>query len=271
MKNAYILKKIPRSRVATFDIFSVGLMKHHIIALLEFDVTLSRRMIRALRKNGVHVSFNGWIIKVIGSLLKKHPEAAAYRRNKKDLMIFNNINISVIAEKTIDGEKVPVPMVIEKTHELSAPEITEIIDNAKEQVLTGKDMVINKNSTGLERLYYRMPGFIRRGVWKFLLGNPGIAYRNMGNAVVTSIGMMGKINGWFIHRSVHPVSFGIGSVLKKPVVADNEIQIREILNMTILADHDVIDGAPMVRFLNDLTRAIETGEFLGNANDKTGL
>lgn len=88
----------------------------------------------------------------------------------------------------------------------------------------------------------------------------------MGNTAVTSVGMMGRINGWFIHKSVHPVSFGIGSVLKKPVVIDNEIKIREILNMTILVDHDVIDGAPMVRFLNDLTRSIETGEFINGMN-----
>jgi len=82
----------------------------------------------------------------------------------------------------------------------------------------------------------------------------------MGNVAVTSVGMTGKINGWFIHKSVHPVSFGVGSVIKKPVVIDNEIKIRDILNMTILVDHDVIDGAPMVRLLNDLTNYIETGK-----------
>jgi len=44
------------------------------------------------------------------------------------------------------------------------------------------------------------------------------------------------------------------------VVIDNEIKIRDILNMKILVDHDVIDGAPMVRLLNDLTNYIETGK-----------
>ena len=31
--------------------------------------------------------------------------------------------------------------------------------------------------------------------------------------------------------------------------------------MTILVDHDVIEGAPMVRFLNDLTTCLESGQF----------
>ena len=65
---------------------------------------------------------------------------------------------------------------------------------------------------------------------------------------------------WFIHKSVHPISFGIGSVLRKPVVIGNEIIAREVLNMTVLVDHDVIDGAPMVRFPGDLTESIENGK-----------
>lgn len=66
--------------------------------------------------------------------------------------------------------------------------------------------------------------------------------------------------GWFIHKSIHPLSFGIGSILKKPVVIDNQVKVRDVLNMTILSDHDVIDGAPMVKFLNDLTKNIENGK-----------
>jgi pyruvate/2-oxoglutarate dehydrogenase complex dihydrolipoamide acyltransferase (E2) component len=63
-----------------------------------------------------------------------------------------------------------------------------------------------------------------------------------------------------------PVSFGVGSILKKPVVFENEIKIREILNMTVLLDPDVIDGAPMVRFLDDLTNYIENGKEITNTN-----
>jgi pyruvate/2-oxoglutarate dehydrogenase complex dihydrolipoamide acyltransferase (E2) component len=71
--------------------------------------------------------------------------------------------------------------------------------------------------------------------------------------------MMGKINGWFIPKSIHPICFGIGSIIKKPVVIKNEIVIREMLNMTILLDHDVIDGADMARFVNTLSKNIENG------------
>jgi len=262
MDDNFSFKRIPRSRIATFDIFSVGLLKHHVSALLEFDVTESRNRLRELRKSGINVSFNAWIIKVISSILQKHPEASAYLYNKKKLILFNEINISILVEKKINSKKVPVLVVIEKTNQKTALEISGEIENAKSRELSDNDIVINKKSDLAERLYYHMPGFFRRAVWKIMLGNPKLAYKKMGNAVITSVGMMGKINGWFIQKSVHPISFGIGSVLKKAVVINDEIKIREILNMTILIDHDVIDGAPMVRFLNDLTKSFETGEFI---------
>jgi len=266
MTSTYLYQKITQSRIATFDIFSIGLSKHHINAMLEFDVTECRQKLRDLRKNGTPISFNAWLIKVIGSVLQKHPVAAAYLYNKNKLIIFHDINVSLLVEKKTSNTKVPIPVVIEKVNEKTALEITEEIEQAKSQELQTNDIVLKKQSTIYKRVYYHLPGFLRRVFWKLLLKRPKIAYKTMGNVAITSVGMMGKINGWFIHKSVHPISFGVGSILKKPVVFENEVKIREILNMTILVDHDVIDGAPMVRFLDDLTNYIETGKEINNTN-----
>jgi hypothetical protein len=43
MTRQYSYQKIPKSRIATFDVFSVGLLKYHVSAMLEFDVTESRK------------------------------------------------------------------------------------------------------------------------------------------------------------------------------------------------------------------------------------
>jgi len=266
MINSFFYKNIPRSRIATFDTFAIGLSKHHVTALLEFDVTDSRKKLKELRKGGTNISFNAWLVKAIASALKKHPEAAAFLVSKKKLIIIDDINISMLVEKTIGGAKVPIPMVIERADKKTAREITAEIESAKGDKLSDKDIVLQKRAAAYQNLYYHLPGFLRRLFWRAMLKNPKYAFKKMGNAVVTSVGMMGRINGWFIHRSVHPVSFGIGSVIRKPAVSGGEIKIREILNMTVLLDHDVIDGAPMVRFLNDLTRIIENGEGMEGNN-----
>lgn len=258
----YKYQQIPQTRIATFDVYAVGLLKHHVSALLEFDVTDSRRKLREQRRKGLKASLNAWLIKVISSALEEYREASAYLYNKRKLIMFNDINISMLVEKQIDDKKIPIPLVIERTNEKDISEITREIENAKNTLLSDENIVLNKQSNVYERFYYKLPGFLRIMFWKFFLGHPKIAYKKMGNVAITSLGMMGRINGWFIHKSIHPISFGIGSVIKKPVVIDNEIKIREILNMTILIDHDVIDGAQMVRFLNVLTDYIEGGHKL---------
>lgn len=257
MKQAFSFQKIPRSRIATFDTFSMGLSKHHVGAMLEFDVTDSRRKLQELRRQGTHVSFNAWVIKMISKVVAEHKEAAAYLYSKKKLIIFDDVNISMVVEKKLDGQKVPIPLVIEKTNEKSALEISAEIEDAKNKDFSKGDIVLNKKTTTIENIYYALPGFLRRLVWRIMLNHPRFAYKKMGNVVITSVGMMGRINGWFIHKSIHPLSFGIGSVIKKPVVKGKQIEIRDILNMTILCDHDVLDGAQMVRFLHELTRMIE--------------
>lgn len=258
MSPKYEFQKIPKSRIATFDVYEMGLRKHHVAAMLEFDVTESRAELRELKRSGKKVSFNAFLICAIGKALAKHPEAAAYIYSKKKMFVFKDINISFIVEKTIGDKKVPIPLVIEKVNEKSIEEITCEIEDAKNHELIEKDIILNKKSRTSERIYYRLPRFLRILFWRFMLSHPKTAYSKMGNVIVTSLGAVGKVNGWFIHKSIHPLSFGIGSVLRKSVVIKDEIKIRDILNMTILIDHDAIDGAQMVRFINKLTENIES-------------
>lgn len=260
MKPSFSYQKIPRSRIATFDVYSVGMFKHHISAILEFDVTDSRRKLQELRRSGIHVSFNAWLIKTISMVLHRHKEAAAYLYNKRKLIIFDDIHVSIMVEKKLGSQKVPIVLLLERSNVKSAREIDQEIEAAKNKELTEKELMLHKKTARYEHVYFRLPGFLRRALWRILLKNPRWAFKRMGNVIITSVGMMGQINGWFLHRSIHPISFGIGSVLQKPKAVNKQVAIREVLNMTILCDHDLIDGAPMVRLLNDLSKAIENGE-----------
>ncbi|MGM0612156.1 MAG: 2-oxo acid dehydrogenase subunit E2 [Bacteroidota bacterium] len=259
VKNNHYYTKIPQSRIATCDVYSIGLLKHHVSALLEFDVTESRRKLSELRKNGTNISFNAWLVKAISRTLEKYPEATSYQYSKKKLLTFNDHNISFLVEKKIGDQRVPLPVVIDQVNLKSALNISHEIENVKSHIVTEKDIVLDKKSKFYERLYYHLPGILRKMIWRYILNHPRLAYKKMGNISITSLGMIGKINGWFIHKSIHPVSFGVGSIIQKPTVVVDDIKIRDVLNMTILIDHDVIDGAPMVRLLNELTKNIEMG------------
>ncbi|MEE4176442.1 MAG: 2-oxo acid dehydrogenase subunit E2 [Bacteroides sp.] len=258
MKN-FSAKIFPRSRIATLDVSAMGLKKHHVVVMIEMDVTDSRIKLREHRKRRERISFFGWLTKAISVSIKDHRPVAAYLKGKRRLIVFNDINVSVAVEKEIAGNRVPIPLVIEKASEKTIEAITAEISQAKEQVLTDQDIVLQNKSNKWEQVYYVLPGFIRRWFWHYLTSHPQFAFNKMGNVAITSVGGLGGANAWFKPISVHPVCFGIGDVVKKAVVIDDGIEIREMLNMTVLLDHDVVDGMEMAKFIKRLKNNIEQG------------
>jgi pyruvate dehydrogenase E2 component (dihydrolipoamide acetyltransferase) len=80
------------------------------------------------------------------------------------------------------------------------------------------------------------------------------------------MGMHGKgIIGWAIPKTPHSTTVAVGAIVRKPVVRDEKIVIRDILHLTIEFNHDTVDGAPGVRFVkylcNIMADAFELEEF----------
>lgn len=257
------IKEFPSSRQATFDTGYIGLRKHHMRALIELDVTEGRELIRKYRQQRkTELSFNAWILKCIGQAISENKAVHGLRKGRNKLVIFDDVDISIVIEKEIHGERVPLPLVIRKVNEKSPQEIHFEIKSAKEQAIHNeKDYVLGENQfKGVMKLYVALPQFLRLTIWKwFILKNPLLLKKMSGTVVATSVGMMGNVKGWAIPVSLHPICFALGSIVKKPGVIKKQIEIREYLYMTILIDHDVVDGAPAARFIARLTELVESG------------
>jgi hypothetical protein len=118
-------------------------------------------------------------------------------------------------------------------------------------------------SSLLMNLVLAMPRWLRLIIIRaFILGNPWRMQDTMGTVVVTSLGTVGRISGWIIPTSMHPLSIGIGSLTKKPVLHQGTFQKRSFLHLTIAIDHDVIDGMPALKFVDDLVNNLESGSGL---------
>ena len=63
----------------------------------------------------------------------------------------------------------------------------------------------------------------------------------------------------------------MGTLNEQPSVYKGEIQKRESLYLTVLIDHDVIDGAPAARFVDDLVKKMEKGYGLLAPGDEAGM
>lgn len=264
MKNTqYEIKEFPSSRQSTFDVGYLGARRHHIKALIELDVTNARKLIKTYRRDKrAKLSFNTWLLTCISRAIADHKEVHALRKGKNKLIIFRDIDISLIVEKNVNGQKVPLPLVIRNADKKSLTEIEQEIGAAKDQaVRSEKDYVLGEGRyTWAMKLFVALPQFMRLLVWNWVLKNP-FFFKNMaGTAVVTSVSsQVRNVKGWGIPVTFHPVCFVVGSIVKKPGVVDHDIKIREYLYMTVLLDHDVIDGAPAARFLSRLTDLVESG------------
>lgn len=258
----YTIQTFPWSRLLTTDIGKLGLQKHHIKSMIEIDVTDSRiKLNRKKSKSNNKVSFTSWILKCISQAVSENKQVHALRKGKNKLIVFNDIDISVIVEKNIDDVPVPIPLVIRNVNKKSITEIYLEIDKAKKQEIINENNYVleqNKKKDSM-KLFLILPQFIRLIIWKIILSNPHRLKNLMGTIIVTSVGMIGDVSGWAIPYSIHPLCFAIGSIIKKPGVKNGKIEIREYLNLTILMDHDVIDGAPALRFVSKLKELIENG------------
>jgi hypothetical protein len=98
--------------------------------------------------------------------------------------------------------------------------------------------------------------------------DPTIAVSMGGTVALTSVGMFGgSHSGWGLSPTLHPLGLVVGSISQKPAVVEGRIEPREILNLTVSFDHDVVDGAPATRFVRRLVELIENGYGLDEMED----
>ena len=250
----------PLSRVATFDVGKIGNRKHLVTGLLEVDVTGLKSMIKSQLRGGCEAGFISWIVKLIAESVAESPSVQAINTGKNRQIVFNDVDISMPLEREVDGKKVPLAALIRSADKKSAEEIhKEIAAFRIREISSEKDFVLTEGSGKISnRLFFNLPQWVRMIAWRVLLGNPFVRKRSMGTVIVTNTGMVGAASGWIIPRTIHNLAIGIGSVNKRPWVVGKEIQIRDILHLTVIFDHDAIDGAPAARFTAKLIKKIES-------------
>ena len=264
MKTArHEILRYPSSRVGTLDIGQLALRKHHIAGLLELDVTRALAEVRKQRSQGDGLSFFAWMVKTIASAIADNRCVHAQQGRGHSTVVFEDVDLSVMVEKVVEGERVPLPLLIRRANEKKAQEIhAEIQAAQRQEVRDESDHVLTDSgpSRAAMRLYYALPQWLRLRALRWAMKSPHRRKAMMGTAIITSVGAPGHLPGWIIPKSVHNLCFALGSIAKKPWVVANRIEIRDILHLTVLFDHDVVDGMPAARFVAALAARIQRGQ-----------
>ncbi len=74
---------------------------------------------------------------------------------------------------------------------------------------------------------------------------------------VTSIGSIGGLFSYPVINFPEAAILGVHKIVKRPVVREGEIAVRDMMYLSLSFDHRLIDGGTATRFLNDVIGRIE--------------
>lgn len=213
-----------RKQIAAHMVRSVQTAPH-VTVWMEVDMS---NVVAAREKNkaqfqareNFELTFMPFVLQVLVQTLRQHPEMNAAWDNGK-IVRRKALNVGV-AVSLDDGLIVPV------------------IKNADEKSVVGlaravRDLATRARSNRLQ------PDDITGGT--FTLNNPG----TFGTLLSTPI-------------LVQPQAgiLSIEAIMKRPVVVDDAIAIRPMMNLSLSIDHRILDGLSAARFLGTMKRGLES-------------
>ena len=173
-----------------------------------------------LKKAGKVVSYNDMMVMIAAKALKEQPIINS-RLNGTTIELLQHIHIGVAVD-TEKGLMVPVVRNVDKKGLL---EISEDFRKKVEAVKTGK--------AGIEDL-------------------------TGGTFTITNLGMFEIENFTPIINPPECCILALGSIVREPVVGENDIiEIKSRMQLTLVFDHRMVDGAPAARFLQRVKHLVE--------------
>ncbi len=159
-------REFPAFRHPTIDTLIWGSKRHHIPILLEIDVTTARETIHQQKKAGHTVSFTGWIVKCLAQAVSEHPSIHALRKGKRRLVIFDDVDVTVIVERAIGQpethETLPMPYIVRKANEKSVAGITTEIRAAQQlPIPSGEVQIGSTRAAWITKLSIMLPRWVR--------------------------------------------------------------------------------------------------------------
>lgn len=233
--------------------------KHRIYGMVEVDVTEARKFIADYEeKTGEKLSFTGWVINCVAQALSEHKEIQAYKKGKKKLIIFDDVDVGIIIEREVNTKRFATAYCVRRANEKSFREIHDEIRKAQKGEMSKESEEAERPSLSM-RIFSHMPDIFRKIYWRKIRNDPFLRKHLMGTVAVTAVGMFGKGGGWAIPIGLHSVVFALGGISTRPRNYAIPSELGEFLNMTVMFDEEVSLGAPATRFLARLLELMQTG------------
>lgn len=254
----YEIKPFPLSRRVIIDSGRMGKRKHTIHALVEFDVTEARAILHAHKeRTGETLSFTAFVLTCLGKAIDQNKYLHARRDVWGRLILFSDVDCTTMIEIDLDGQKFPLAHIVRSINHRSLRSINDEIRGVQTNPQSSASLQKNTRSMGA---FLLLPAFVRDILYGIITRSPAVFKRQVGTVMVSSVGMFGTGSGWGLTGgSIYTTNILVGGIAQKPGVVEGKVAVREFLSVTVDLDHEIVDGAPAVRFVERFKNLIESG------------
>lgn len=221
--------------------------------LLDVDITEARNR---LEPRGL--SLTAFIVASVARVAAAHPEVHAYRNWRGQLILHEYVDVATIIEVFGRSGSYGVPHMVRDADVRGVPELSAELASAKRKPAGDASGRLVRRFVALSaRLPGALPALVR-------LARRSVRLRRVAGTVsVTAVGMFAGGGGFGI-APPGPASLKIvvGGMSTRPRVVQGQVVPREVLDLTVSFDHNVVDGAPAARFVSELRALLESAELL---------
>jgi pyruvate/2-oxoglutarate dehydrogenase complex dihydrolipoamide acyltransferase (E2) component len=244
------------------DTLHLGRDKPMMHGLVELDVTRARRRLREHHeRTSEKLSQTAFLLHAIGHTLARHPAVHARRDALGRLVHFDGVDATVIVEVEHRGRPFPYAHVLRGLERRTVHALHDELHQVKRRGLP--------ESSGAARLatraWLQIPAPLRRASYRALLASPTLTQKHTGSLLVSAVGMFGDGAAFGLSApGLHELSILLGGITKRASTDPDDPSPREVLCATVSANHAIVDGAPLARFVGELARCVGEADALAS-------
>jgi pyruvate dehydrogenase E2 component (dihydrolipoamide acetyltransferase) len=196
----------------------------HTTVMTEVDMTEASNfrkdlLVKVKEETGVSLTYTSIIVKTAALALREHKIVNSTLEDQ-EIKILKNVNVGV----AVDVEEGLIVPVIRGADQKSLTEIAALLARLAEKA--------RNRTLSMEEV-------------------------SAGTFTVTNLGMLGVHTFIPIINPPQAAILGVGTIEDKPVIVKGKIEARSRLNLSLVYDHRIINGAEAARFLQTMKRILE--------------
>lgn len=238
-----------------------------IYGTVDLDVTDIEKYITAKRKEGIKTTITYLMTLIIGRCIRQEAmELNTYVRRGK---IIQRDQIDATVSVLLPGGQMG-SVKVENADKLTVEELASVIGKQIAASRKGSESDAMQSKSLLSSVPWPFRNWLFKFYrtltvkWGISIPGTGLSANSFGSYLVSNIGTVGLDTGYASLLPSSNISFVmvLGNIIKKPVVINDEIVIRRVMQISATLDHRVVDGSHGGKMFRGIKRYIKNPELL---------